>query len=213
MSSSHQPLIQHFERSRKRKLLRPDPCQAPPKRQRNCPCQQTEVSFRAKDNVLADFRQTGFLTDIEVESNDGYKFKAHKDILHTVDGLLSCTKRCQPLKEVSFERNVVEELLRYIYTGSCSIVPSNRGGLLAAANKYKLSGLLKLLGLHYVANVTLDNALEFHRVVEKNFCPSVCQRIVLFIVHNFSEVKGKEDLNTVVLKRKLATGTRLKMQQ
>ena len=161
-----------------------------------------------KDTTLDDFRRAGFLTDVEVESVDGHKFKAHKDILHAVDGLLPYTKRCQPQVEIALEKAVVEELLNFIYTGSCSIDPCNREGLLVAANKYKLTGLLKLLGNHFVANVTLENALDFHQVAESNFCQSIGQTIFLFIVHNFSKVKGKEELNTIALKRKIRNCSR-----
>ena len=83
---------------------------------------------------------------------------------------------------------VLREMLRYIYTGKSPNIETMAGDLLAAADKYDLSGLKKTCETVLCSKLTVANAAELLVLADTHGAKQLKARAICFIRQRAKEV-------------------------
>ena len=110
-----------------------------------------------------------------------------------------------------FTPSVVEEMLRYIYTGNAPNIVETADQLLIAAEKYQLDDLKNLCEQELSNNIKIENAIDRFIQGDMYQAQGLKEACLSFLVRNWSAVsktkdwedkmRSKPDLLTEVLKK------------
>ncbi|XP_065205307.1 speckle-type POZ protein B-like isoform X18 [Planococcus citri] len=159
---------------------------------------------------FASFFESQTSTDVVLSVN-GKDFHAHKTVLAARSPVF-CAMFKHSTKEnelnrvdiVDINEAVVEEMLKYIYTGKCDDLDELAEGLLAAADKYDLSRLKIMCAKKLIKGLSFENATNVLILADMHHHEDLNRKTIKFIVANFAQV-----LNTVGWKNMLLSNPQL----
>ncbi|XP_065205312.1 speckle-type POZ protein B-like isoform X22 [Planococcus citri] len=150
------------------------------------------------------------LTDVVLSVN-GKDYPAHKAVLAARSPVF-CAMFSHHLKEnelnrvdiVDINEAVVEEMLKYIYTGKCEVSDELVEGLLAAADKYDLGRLKIMCAQKLIEGLSVENATNVVILADMHHHEDLKREAIKFVVANFAKV-----LNTAGWQNRLSSNPRL----
>ena len=132
----------------------------------------------------------------------GKEFKAHKAVLAAASpfflSLLESDMResNEQLIRIELEEataSVIEDVLKYVYTGNVSVTEESGHNLIATADYLLLPGLKTAACDFLKENVTIANCVFTYYFAEKYQCVELKERCCEVINYNFSDVVETED--------------------
>ncbi|XP_065205279.1 speckle-type POZ protein B-like [Planococcus citri] len=159
---------------------------------------------------IASFFENQTLTDVILNVN-GKEYPAHKTVLAARSPVF-CAMFKHSTKEYELNRvdivdineAVVEEMLKYVYTGKCEVPDELAEGLLAAADKYDLDRLKIMCAKKLINGLSVKNAVSTLILADMHSNEYLNRKTIKFIVANFAQV-----LNTVDWKNLLSSNPQL----
>ncbi|XP_065205301.1 speckle-type POZ protein B-like isoform X12 [Planococcus citri] len=147
---------------------------------------------------FASFFENRTFTDVVLSVN-GKEYPAHKTVLAARSPVF-CAMFKHSTKEselnrveiVDINEAVVEEMLKYVYTGKCEVSDELVEGLLAAADKYDLGRLKIMCAKKLIEGLSVENATNVLILADMHHHEDLNRKTIKFIVANFAQV-----LNTV----------------
>ncbi|XP_065208016.1 TD and POZ domain-containing protein 5-like [Planococcus citri] len=139
-------------------------------------------------------------SDISLLSNDGKVCEAHKGMLaarsSVYAAMFSNMKETEQheMKIEDMNGAVMEEMLRYVYTGKPDMEKLNNlaKDLLLAANKYNLKGLKYICESKFISELSVSNAVEMLEFAELQTATRLKSAAVNFIITKNTQVIGTE---------------------
>ena len=132
-------------------------------------------------------------------------FKVHKVILASASQVFkkmfeSDMKEKNGVIEISdFDPAIISDLLTYIYTGEAPNLKTLAKGLIYAADKYDLQGLVFICMQQLETELTFDNVAEVLFLADKlSLENSLCSDSVRFIQENFASVSQSKSSQSVM---------------
>ncbi|XP_065205300.1 speckle-type POZ protein B-like isoform X11 [Planococcus citri] len=163
--------------------------------QRDCSMEVRECNL--SENLASLFENQEF-TDVVLSVN-GKDFPAHKNILAARSAVFRAmfthSTKEKELNRVDIEdisEQVVDEMLKYIYTGKCLNIKKFAGGLLAAADKYDLYQLKTMCAKTLFEGLSVENAASILTLADMHGAKELKNKVIKFIVSNPTEVMGTE---------------------
>ncbi|XP_065205296.1 speckle-type POZ protein B-like isoform X7 [Planococcus citri] len=146
----------------------------------------------SKNFALLFEKQT--LTDVVLSVN-GKEYPAHKAVLAARSPVF-CAMFTHSTKENELGRveiedineAVVEEMLKYIYTGKCENLDGLAEGLMAAADKYDLNRLKIMCAKKLFKVLSVENATNVLVLADMHHYEDLKREAIKFIVANFAQV-------------------------
>ena len=89
--------------------------------------------------------------------------------------------------------SVMEEVLKYIYTGNVAVTKDTAHNLVAAADYLLLPGLITLACDVLEENITIENCMFNYYFADKYQCLQLMEESCVFINSNFSSVMKTDD--------------------
>ncbi|XP_065205306.1 speckle-type POZ protein B-like isoform X17 [Planococcus citri] len=178
-----------------------------------------EVKFSDMDNITSGPHQYDFgiempecnlsenfaslfknqtLTDVVLSVN-GKEYRAHKAVLAARSPVF-CAMFTHSTKENELNRvdiedineTVMEEMLKYIYTGKCNDLDELAEGLLAAADKYDLCQLKMMCAKTLSERLSVDNAASVLGLADMHGVKELKDKVIKFIASKPTEVLRTE---------------------
>ncbi|XP_031776819.1 speckle-type POZ protein-like [Nasonia vitripennis] len=91
------------------------------------------------------------------------------------------------------EYNVLEEMVRYVYTGKVRDIDALACQLAVVADTYALDGLKTMCEMRMSKNFNLDNVIVRLELAEKLRMPPVMEKAMTFVVANAVNVSAKPE--------------------
>jgi len=164
-----------------------------------------DTSLAAADESMVEdmtlFQEDTELTDVVLVAGDK-EVKAHRAILaarskvfHAMfkDGTKEAQDRSISIQGV--EADILEELVRYIYTGKVNCLPADALELMAAADMYALDALKARCAEAALASLSVESAAEALVMAAQHSVPALLDRAVFFVKANFSEFNASGGLD------------------
>ena len=154
-------------------------------------------------------RNNDSFCDVTIAVKDK-EFKAHKAVLAAASPfflalLTSDMKESnEQLIKVDLEEateSVMEDALKYLYTGNVTIIEERAHNLLATANYLLLPGLKTMVSDFLEGTVTTENCVFNYYFAEKYECVELKDRCLKVINSNFSVVRKTEDFLNLDMKQ------------
>ncbi|XP_065208018.1 speckle-type POZ protein-like [Planococcus citri] len=155
-----------------------------------CKCKMIHSNlpkFSVSKNLGIAFKNLKF-TDVKLLSNDGKVLEAHRMILSASSTVFDAMfthqmkeNEQQEVKIVDMNGEVMEEMLRYIYTDKSEKLGLLTKELFVAADKYDLKGLKMMSEDTLVANLSVSNAVEILRFSEFHNATQLKTKVVKFM--------------------------------
>ncbi|XP_065203948.1 speckle-type POZ protein B-like [Planococcus citri] len=162
-----------------------------------CDCKIGVPECNLSENLETLFKNQEF-TDVVLSVN-GKDFPAHKNILAARSpvfrAMFTHSTKEKELNRVDIEdisEQVVDEMLKYIYTGKCLNLKKFAEGLLAAANKYDLYQLKTMCVKTLFEGLSVENATSVLTLADMYGVKELKNKVIKFIVSNPTEVMGTE---------------------
>ncbi|XP_065208017.1 speckle-type POZ protein-like [Planococcus citri] len=137
---------------------------------------------------LGNVFKNQIFTDVKLLTNDGKVFKAHKGILSARSSVFAAmfTDQMKENKQNQVEiadmnGEVVQDMLRYIYTDKPEKLRLLAKDLFVAAVKYDLKGLKKMSEDALITNLSISNAVEILHFSELHNATRLKTDVVKFI--------------------------------
>ena len=130
------------------------------------------------------------------------EFKAHKVVLAAASpfflSLLESNMRESNEQVIRIELEeatapVMEDVLKYVYTGNVSVTEESGHNLIATADYLLLPGLKTVAGNFMKENVTIDNCISNYYFADKYQCEVLRETCCKVITSNFSVVMETDD--------------------
>lgn len=119
----------------------------------------------SKPQEVQTFIDTGKFSDITIVVKPVH-FRAHKfvlaarsDVFNAIFTYKTMDMQFNCVEIVDLDIEVVQEMLRYIYTDTVHNMEETVSGLLAAADKYNLKGLTRMCEEHLYTHLTVETAV------------------------------------------------------
>ncbi|XP_065203512.1 speckle-type POZ protein B-like [Planococcus citri] len=162
-----------------------------------CDCGIKMPECNLSDN-FASLIKNQTLTDVVLSVN-GKEYPAHKAVLAARSPVF-CAMFTHSTKESELNRvdikdieeAVVEEMLKYIYTGKCENLDGLAEGLLTAADKYDLCGLKVICAKKLIRGLSVENATNVLILADMHHYEDLKRQVIKFIVTNCTEVVNTE---------------------
>ena len=145
-------------------------------------------------NHLGSALEEGLWSDFTIVVGEK-KFKVHKFMLATRSPVFrkmiesSMKESVESYVEISdFSKDVVHEMLRFIYTGDAPNVKSNPQDMLSIADKYELDGLKALCIDALNKSLTTDNAVDTLLLADLHCADQLRATCMDFIITHLSKV-------------------------
>ncbi|XP_065205304.1 speckle-type POZ protein B-like isoform X15 [Planococcus citri] len=162
-----------------------------------CDCNIEVPECNLYENLASLFENQEF-TDVVLSVN-GKDFPAHKNILAARSpvfrAMFTHSTKEKELNRVEIEdisEQVVDEMLKYIYTGKCLNLKKFAEGLLAAADKYDLYQLKAMCAKSLFEGLSVENAASVLALADMHGVKELKNKVIKFIVSNPTEVMGTE---------------------
>ncbi|XP_065212912.1 speckle-type POZ protein B-like [Planococcus citri] len=94
--------------------------------------------------------------------------------------------------------DVMDEMLRYIYTGKCENVDNMAYELMEAADKYALDGLKMICGEALCKTLTVENASNILVLADLRGMKDLKTKVITFISSNFAKVLDTETWKNIL---------------
>ncbi|KAL6972509.1 BTB and MATH domain-containing protein 41 [Sarracenia purpurea var. burkii] len=159
-----------------------------------------ETTFGEDNSLSNDFGsllKNQLFTDIVISVGEK-KYPAHKVILAGRSSVFAAMFAHDTIEKKGLVRvkdmdeNVVEEMLRYIYTGKVEKLENLAQDLLIAADKYCLEGLRILCENELAANLSGSNALDLLVFAKRYNSEGLKSQVVDFILSRRTKVEKTE---------------------
>ncbi|XP_065203502.1 protein roadkill-like [Planococcus citri] len=156
-------------------------------------------------NLKSAFENRDF-TDFTI-SVEGKEYPVHKIILASCSDYFA-TMFKTGMKESAENRVVItdvdeavmDEVLRFIYTGKCENIDYLAYDLLAAADKFDIGHLKKICEDSVYKSLSVDNALNVLILADRHNANELKSKTIDFIVDESSEVMNSTSWNEIMLK-------------
>ena len=155
------------------------------------------VELAKRLNML---RRQDHLCDVTLVTKDDKEFKAHRNVLSAASPfffkLLQSDMKENREGIVRFEEisgAVMEDVLKFIYTGSVEITQENCKDLIAAANYFLIPGLKKLSGRFLERQLAKSNCISTFYFAEMYQCDELINNTRKFIHANFASVAEMDE--------------------
>jgi len=158
---------------------------------------------------LDSLRRLDSLCDVTIAVKSK-EFKAHKAVLAAASpfflSLLESDMResNEQLIRIELEEttaSVMEDVLKYVYTGNVSVTEESSHNLIATADYLLLPGLKTAACDFLEENVSIENCVFNYYFAEKYQCVELKEKCCQQINSNFSEVLEKEDFLNLDMKQ------------
>ncbi|XP_065205278.1 speckle-type POZ protein B-like [Planococcus citri] len=174
-----------------------------------CNCGIQVPEFNLSSNLVALFENQE-LMDVVLSVN-GKEYPAHKIVLAASSPVFRAMFK-HSLKEKELNRvdiedineAVVEEMLKYIYTGKCEVPDELAEGLLAAADKYELCRLKMMCAKTLFERLSVDNAANVLALADMHGVKELKDKVIKFIASKPTEVLRTEGWKNIRLNFELA---------
>ncbi|XP_065205294.1 protein roadkill-like isoform X5 [Planococcus citri] len=188
-----------------------------------------DIEFSEMNNVSKSFHQcnpqvSGCNLSEDLESSmknpefadvtlsvNGKNYPAHKFILAARSPVFAAMFRHEMMESQQsivtiddVKEEVMDEILKYIYTGKCENVDELGNELLEAADKYALDRLKIICGEMLLKTLTIDNASDVLVLADRRGMNDLKCEVIKFVVPKFTDV-----LNTDAWKRFLSSNSEL----
>lgn len=162
----------------------------PHKSQRKMSSPTIEQEFAKILRKFHDFRQSNQFCDGVLVSGDGKEYKIHRILMASNSDYFraafgSPLSSNATLVKLDFPSDVVDELVEFCYTQSCSITDRNVQQLLAAADQIGIIGLVDSCCEFLAENINLNNAYGIYRFASIYSCYSLVQSAWKFLLSEF----------------------------
>ncbi|XP_071393515.1 kelch-like protein 10 [Centroberyx affinis] len=147
-------------------------------------------------SVLNELRLEGKLCDVVIRVGD-VEFNAHKNVLCGCSpyfralftgGWATSEQRVYNIPDVS--ANMMRLIIEYAYTHSVPVTEQNVEELLAAADRFSITGVT-LACCDFLENqLCLENCIGIWKFVDLYYCPDLRGKAYRFILHHFEEIAG-----------------------
>lgn len=140
------------------------------------------------------------LTDIALLSKDGKVYKAHKVMLAARSSVFAAMFKHDEMKESKHREvkiddingDVIEEMLRFVYTEKSENLKIMAKDLLIAAEKYDLKKLKIVCEDAFIADLSVANAVEMLQFSDLHNAYRLQSAAFEFVIGNYGEVKNTE---------------------
>ena len=171
------------------------------------------IFYQAKSGKLIDCRMSGLKTlasdignllmdpntsDIEMVCQ-GEKIKAHKFILTARSPVFSAMLQSNMLESINSkikiddaDKDVLKEMLRYMYKGEVDKDFTNFKDLLVLADKYQVGELIKDCGTKIVESLNKDNVFEIGNFAEIHNAEELTRECIKFVLKNASDCLNQD---------------------
>lgn len=135
---------------------------------------------------------------------DGTELKAHKAVLSARSPVFNAMFEIEMLENrenliriEDFSKEVVEELLKFIYSGKVNNLAKVAKDLLSAADKYELPQLSELCEQFLMSDLSVESAPEILVLSHLHKAVKLKSVVVDFIITNRKEVMKTENWNLI----------------
>ncbi|XP_001601681.2 protein roadkill [Nasonia vitripennis] len=153
--------------------------------------------YTESKQLLADLEQMmdeQEFSDIELTVEDK-TLRAHKSILGKRSRVFAamfrndmCEKRENKVKIVDVRHEVLQEMLRYMYTGKVNGIETMTDELLIAADKYSLDGLKGMCGEVLANDVNKSNAMDRLKFAVLHRVDVLRAKVIEFVVESACDI-------------------------
>ena len=150
-------------------------------------------------NLLKD----GKFSDVKIVV-DGSEMSAHKAVLSARSPVFNAMFETEMLESrenliriEDFSKEVVEELLKFIYSGKVSNLAKVAKDLLSAADKYELPQLSELCEQFLMSDLSVESAPEILVLSHLHKAVKLKSVVIDFIITNRKEVMKTENWNLI----------------
>ncbi|XP_001602264.2 speckle-type POZ protein-like isoform X1 [Nasonia vitripennis] len=142
--------------------------------------------LRDLDNMLSNkiYADVGLLVGDD-------RFEVHKALLSARSRVFAAMfehdmkeKQQSEVRILDIEKEVLEELIRFLYTGRVKEIDTIAPGLLAAADKYALNDLKLMCERSIFSNLTVDNVLNTLVIADRHNSLTLKQQAIEFMKAN-----------------------------
>lgn len=173
-------------------------------------CNYTDDTLRAECNLLQDF---GSLLENSQHSDfvvqllkNGKKYRTHKAILAARSRVWAAwIKRAEEkgdkvagFRIKNMDEQILDELLKYIYTGKCENIGKFSTDLLIAAHSFGLDHLKTICIEQIRKSVTVGNAVNTLLLADKYGFAGLKSKMIRFIAANYVKVSNTTDWKRIV---------------
>uniref|UniRef100_UPI003AADC43D kelch-like protein 10 n=1 Tax=Centroberyx gerrardi TaxID=166262 RepID=UPI003AADC43D len=147
-------------------------------------------------SVLNELRLEGKLCDVVIRVRD-VEFNAHKNVLCGCSpyfralftgGWATSEQRDLNIPDVS--PNMMRLIIEYAYTHSVPVTEQNVEELLAAADRFSITGVTLACCGFLEDRLCLENCIGIWKFVDLYYCPDLRRKAYRFILHHFEEIAG-----------------------
>ncbi|NXX78619.1 KLH10 protein, partial [Urocolius indicus] len=145
-------------------------------------------------NIFNELRLEKKFCDVII-TVDGVEFSAHKNILCTCSTYFrslftsswdNSEKQVYNIPGVSPE--MMQLIIEYAYTRSVEVTDNNVQSLLAAADQFNVTGLIRLCCTFLKSQLCLQNCIGIFRLTGYYYLPELREEAFMFILHHFEDV-------------------------
>ena len=150
-------------------------------------------------NYMEEVFKAGKFTDVSIVCQ-GKEFPCHKAILagrsSVFEAMFSPNFKEgmeNKVEVVDVTADVIEEMLRFIYSGRVKDLKKMAASLLAAAEKYNLKGLKKLSEQSLCVNMNVGNVLDMMELADLHTASNLRATALKFVGENAKEVASQQE--------------------
>ena len=139
----------------------------------------------AKNFNLLKLRNSGDFIDKILQSSGHDEISVHRMVMASLSPTFSKLMEKDFISSIPYQKEVVDVLVMFAYTGSCELKEEFAEKTMEAAKEYEIEALVKICGDFLISTLTERNALRLFRISVKHCCEHVSRSISKFICLNF----------------------------
>ncbi|CAK6976756.1 kelch-like protein 10 [Scomber scombrus] len=147
------------------------------------------------NSVFSQVLLEGKLCDVVI-SVGNVEFQAHRIILCGCSSFfrnLFCTTPSEVYSFPDVPPNIMSLIMEYAYNSSVVVTEENVLGLLAAAHRFAIHGILSATSDFLEQKLCVENCIGTWMSAELYNCPDLRKKANLYILHHFEEVAGSSE--------------------
>ncbi|XP_042365994.1 kelch-like protein 10 [Plectropomus leopardus] len=153
-----------------------------------------EKTISDTTSVLTELRQEGTLCDVVIKVGD-VEFEAHKIILcgcssyfRTLFTGVWATPNKQMYTIPGVSPKMMHLIMNYAYTHTVTVTEDNVVELLAAADQFLVTGIVRTCCTFLENLLCLENCIGIWRLMDWYHLPELRRKVYLYILHHFEEI-------------------------
>ena len=139
----------------------------------------------AKNFNLLKLRDSGDFIDKILQSSGDDEISVHRMVMASLSPTFSKLMEGDYITSIPYQKEVVDVLVMFAYTGSCELKEEFVEKTLEAAKEYEIEALVKICGNFLISTLTEKNALRIFRISVNHCCKHVSSSISKFIYLSF----------------------------